>query len=388
MPSFTYNFCLGIVVFFACANVAVAAVVSVVNSNKCTIEFSGQIEHGDASKFEQALVEIAGAEEQKNLGQVVSRYTPTLCLNSPGGSFAEAVEIINKFPDNLRTLIRADHECLSACALIFLAGRMFAGLPATREQDGWGSLPDRWLSVSGNLGFHAPYSPVDGPGERAFLAGVRAVAKLVAETAKEEGARFFPPDLLAKALTVGPDEYFRIERVFQVVHWNIRLADFPVKESLLTKCSMARACENYVWSKVIGVDIGLQNFENDVKDDSGGLKDKTELVSYKNPHDSIRMKNGVYVSPKFTLDLRRRGTYICIAQLYRSQVNGLLFELAYGSDDSKISLKKDALSIEESWQGKLAGKNLALLLTPSAKISDLTTSYGNRAFACSQEAGE
>src|SRR5262249_10536839 len=110
-------------------------------------------------------------------------------------------------------------------------------------------VPNRWLNVRGRLGFHAPYVPVDAPGERAYAAGVRAIAALISRSVKPEGMAFFPPDLLAEFLQVGPDGLFEIEWVHQSIHWDIRLDGLSIPSKAVTGCIITRACINYVWEK-------------------------------------------------------------------------------------------------------------------------------------------
>lgn len=71
-----------------------------------------------------------------------------LCLNSPGGSLVAGLEIA-RFANQeiIRTVIRSDATCLSACAIAFLGGAGAIGM--------W-SYPSRTLYPGGDLGFHAP----------------------------------------------------------------------------------------------------------------------------------------------------------------------------------------------------------------------------------------
>lgn len=359
--------------FMAFANLSAnAAQIIRSTDSRCTIELNGEIQPDDTNAFEKMIESIdTPSNDQRDSAEPSE---PTLCLNSPGGSFRAALGIIDLFPQNLRTLIRADHQCLSACALIFLNGRMYTGLPAHREQEGWGNLPDRWLSIKGQIGFHAPYSPIDGPGEKAYMAGVSAVAKLVAETAREEGSRFFPPDLLAEALKVGAGEFFKIEWVFQALHWNIRLADLQIDDTLLSNCNVARACHNFLWAKVIGIEPVKPKDEED--DTSWSGLDKESNLSPKKTNklwhsQRIKFLKNRYTSPKLFRSLGRRGTYVCIVQLYRSDTNGLLVNIHRGDETSPPSVRSDQLEILESWQGRLSGESPAYLINPTARIQDL-----------------
>jgi hypothetical protein len=363
--------------FFIATAPATAAQIRVVDTSECTIELDGEISPEDIAKFKTAVGEIG---EINTINSSDDRFSATLCLNSPGGSFNSAIEIINLFPLNLRTMIRSGHECLSACALVFLAGRMYKGLPAKREQEDFGDVPDRWLSIKGKLGFHAPYSPADGPGEKAYFAGVRAVAKLVAKTAEQEGARFFPPDLLAQALSVGPSEFFEVEWVHQAIHWNIRLADLKIEEEALTNCNIARACRNYIWAKVIGIQPVPPEGGTETDPTWSGLDSSTDLSPAKASRtwhsQGIKLSKKLYQSPKFVVDLRRRGTYVCAVQLHRSGSNGMLLDIVHNEEGNVLDLRKDQLITAQSWNGRLAGQSTSYLVNPNSRIRDIANAKG------------
>ena len=71
-----------------------------------------------------------------------------LCLNSPGGSLEAGIEIarfVNR--EIIRTVIKSDATCLSACAIAFFGGTGGIGM--------W-TYPSRTLYPGGDLGLHAP----------------------------------------------------------------------------------------------------------------------------------------------------------------------------------------------------------------------------------------
>jgi hypothetical protein len=72
------------------------------------------------------------------------------CLNSEGGNFDEGIKIGEFFLKTLvATRIKPHQKCLSACAIMFMAGQNL-------DTDGFHL--DRRMSASSVLGFHAPYT--------------------------------------------------------------------------------------------------------------------------------------------------------------------------------------------------------------------------------------
>ena len=74
----------------------------------CHYQLTGPIEAGDAQKLKD-LILLQGRT--------------TLCLNSRGGSFEEAMTIATQLMANaIGTKLEPGSECLSACAIVFMAG--------------------------------------------------------------------------------------------------------------------------------------------------------------------------------------------------------------------------------------------------------------------------
>jgi hypothetical protein len=209
----------------------------------CDVRFSGEVEEGDSDKLVAALQAVDG----KTLppGRLRNEYeisndvfVPWLCLNSPGGRFDEAVKFIRAtlLQVNFATVVEANAECYSACALMFLGGHIHEG-------DGYFELYRR-LSIDGQLGFHAPYIGAVGAGANpklisaSYRAGVLAVADLLS---LNEG--FFPRGLLAEFLRVGSEELYRIDRVGQLAAWQINLIGYR-RPTTFTEDQFENVCHN------------------------------------------------------------------------------------------------------------------------------------------------
>lgn len=220
-----------------------AGTVETARSALCDIRYSGEVEKGDSDKLVAAL----RAVDLKTLpaGRLRNEYelsndvaVPWLCLNSPGGSFGEAVAFIRAtlLQVNFAAVVEPKAECYSACALMFLGGHIHEG-------DGYFELYRR-LSIDAQLGFHAPYLGPVGPAmndkviSASYRAGVLAVADLLS---LNEG--FFPRGLLAEFLRVGPDDFYRIDRVGQLAAWQVNLIGYR-RPADFTEDQFENVCHN------------------------------------------------------------------------------------------------------------------------------------------------
>ncbi|NOD45905.1 hypothetical protein GS624_01120 [Ruegeria sp. HKCCD5849] len=231
---------------------------------RCTIALSGPIEQGDSAKLNDLFfdhldpVGITGSIDEDLFE--MSERAHTLCLNSAGGDFDEALEILkSEFMNLIRviTVVPNGSECLSACALVFLGGTL-----ATSNSDGGNTLPVRVLSTGGRLGFHSPFVggverlpnvlPRDAVVEF-FSSGADAIRRLndvfTNQYVDTHGpvARF-PPDLLIELLGFrGVNDYFEISTVNDAGRFDIYLADIP--QIKLSREGLARLCVNAsMWS--------------------------------------------------------------------------------------------------------------------------------------------
>lgn len=130
----------------------------------CNMRMTGEVATGDTERFEALLAkhanQVAGDPELLGNPRIV-----TLCLDSPGGSLAEAIklaEAIRKprpFPRGtgipfVATRLEAGARCESACAIVFMSGTI----------DGWEDppYPSRSIHPTARLGFHAPALAIGG----------------------------------------------------------------------------------------------------------------------------------------------------------------------------------------------------------------------------------
>ncbi|MCC7252996.1 MAG: hypothetical protein IT540_14120 [Hyphomicrobium sp.] len=263
----------------------------------CTILLTGEIEAGDLEKLKPAL----------QSGRGTTRIN--LCLDSPGGSYGEALKIIEYLLSSggtVRTIIDAGAECFSACALVFMAGGVDTG-----------ARPDRKLHVNGVLGFHAPFiraaqgaatPELIGLGHRAGLRAIRRLLDLNASrtawSSNLQGKSFLPDDLVAAFLLKRPDEFLLVDTVGRAGSWQIDLFGYRKLKTVSPK-QLDKVCSNDMeWA------IG-----------NGGENDL--------PSKPLKLNNGKarYVIPGFGDE----GAWECVVDIYQSPSKGLFLSLVFAS---------------------------------------------------------
>ena len=263
----------------------------------CSIKLSGSIENGDAARLRSATESIA-KDKQINL-----------CLQSDGGSFSEGLKIvedINKSGRGVRTIVEKGSECLSACALVFMAGRTAGDEP----------LPDRLLHIRGSLGFHAPFIK---PGaadydasvvERAHRESLRAISRFL----RFYNEDFFPDALIGASLRKKPNEFLFVDTVNQAARWDIRLLGVKLPPTL-RRGHLQRACQNYeswfIWNR-------------DVTED-----DPTPGGQLFNP---VQFNRGQYRDAFH--EMGDESVFTCAIELYQDTKAGLLMDLKFDDTDN------------------------------------------------------
>jgi hypothetical protein len=231
----------------------------------CNLSLKGPIEIGDLKKVSVGLRELDREFRRQladaSLAELWSRRNPSLCLDSAGGSYPEGLRIAELLiapGDHLRTgvgtSIDAGSQCLSACALIFMAGQVF--------DRGGERLPSRVLDVRGKLGFHAPHVPVTAIPEKQYdreeivavhMAAVRSLAQAIklfsftiGEQSSSMGRRpWVRPTLLAEMLGHASNEVFLIDTVGKAGRWDIDLGGVRYPTSLDSN-KLKTACSNFL----------------------------------------------------------------------------------------------------------------------------------------------
>lgn len=202
----------------------------------CSHRFSGSIEKGDLAKFNIIRP-----------GQTIT----VLCLDSPGGSFAEAVKIGEFMKEqNIGTLLERDAKCLSACSLIFMSGSYYA-----HEV---GSLFWRIMHPKAQLGFHVPSLIVEEGNyqkesvEKAYQIAMKSISEMIFKLVRKSGyigGDTMKTGLVGHMISTPFDQMYMIDTVDKVGRWDIRLEPAPAR-GRLTDRQYYHACENLQkWSQ-------------------------------------------------------------------------------------------------------------------------------------------
>lgn len=201
----------------------------------CTATLSGALIPGDA---EQVSAFFDAREDPFHI----------LCLDSPGGSLTAGIQIGDILQERgISTAIARDAECLSACAVLFMAGLEWFN-------DEGPFAPHRQLHAAGRLGFHAP-SLVVPKGqfdeEQVSRAYAIAIASL-AEVSERKSQWQLADSLLTMLLKTPPSEIAEVDTVYEAALWGISVVGTVYPEEI-TILGAAEACtKSYAFRRETG----------------------------------------------------------------------------------------------------------------------------------------
>lgn len=229
---------------------------------ECGLWMRGEIEEGDLERL-----------------QGIGRFDGLICLDSPGGSLDGAIEIGSYLRQALiGTYIPAGAECLSACAVVFMAGSHF--------QHEAGPVPHRFLSVEGRLAIHAPALDIAAPSDMmlsaqdalaaydAALAGIAQMMNMFEARESATALPWFRSSMLATMLRTPNSTFEYVDTPHEVHRWGIKIVDVagPVlldeldlgglRIGAIDHLAVARACRN------------TANWRKDIS----GVQDETSLL--------------------------------------------------------------------------------------------------------------
>lgn len=225
-----------------------AADVIVSKTSECPILLRGKIVVGDYGRV-LAAVDHAGLSEY--WPEAVSGASHSICLDSTGGSFVEGLRIANHVRNlSIGTRVPSDARCYSACAVIFMAGRIKG-----EESDG----VYRYLHVKGKLGFHAPYAEIS-EGKLYTSQDIEEFYDLANRTNSEfiklannrsvfSSFSIMQPSLIQELLATPREDILKIDTVEAVLRWQIRVYGYEMPNRSDNRQLLAQACENFLnWS--------------------------------------------------------------------------------------------------------------------------------------------
>jgi len=197
------------------AEFRVAGLVPTAFGDHRMIEMTGPVEDGDVERLQAALGQIERPRFEGS-GTLIS-------MDSPGGSFQAALELAEFIQRaQITTRIGPGQQCLSGCALAFMAG--------TIASESTVSVPRRILDRQGILGFHAPFAGIEVDGIAPDLAvlllqDLDRNANVNAAAIVNLVAKGILPASLAEALMLHDKSTFRyIDTLYDLGRWNIALA--------------------------------------------------------------------------------------------------------------------------------------------------------------------
>ena len=342
------------------------------NGESCDFSLNGRIEPGDAQALREFL-ETAGYTPYNGPGPYTGPsappYEPRVCLNSPGGSLAEAAEIAEVVFSGYATRIRPNEQCLSACAWIFMLGRTHAG------DDFF--ISNRAMSAHARLGFHSPSLPVLDTeySSQDILDAINAMNEafsVILDLAKGEIPQqaIIGSDLIQRAMATPSTDFFYIDTVGKVLRWGIEVSDIgPFDTSRrLTQAAEFNACDNVEnslnfyqptggasWATNATAGFG---YSREVQDGSFSMS----LSGY----TLINCQGDLSIAGGYDLD----GYSVCITGLVRPGDGCLSSPLALFSSDLSLSSLTGA-------SGRSLYGQLTTTYTPPARATcALATRYG------------
>ncbi|KRR06204.1 hypothetical protein CQ12_11500 [Bradyrhizobium jicamae] len=312
--------CISLLWLSACATSISAPAASTKNLPQgCDLTLEGEVGEGSLKslKSDYSIASKKFDAIPKKPTESVT-FSPTLCLDSPGGNLREALKIIDWLLETtfITTVVPQNAKCFSACALIFMFGNF-------NEGHGIVGVPSRKLHHLGQLGFHSPHiAPlVDAKdallSAQAYRSGIKAIGAILEKDREEI---FFPKALLIDALKKEPEELLYVDTVQRAASWAIDVFGFePPKQ--LTMRMLEAACLNEARSNKQGAK-GMMRWWRSNESPTGQREELTApavVVSFKNGHHRA-------VFDKFGDE----DAFVCVVDAYRQQDGKLAIDVNFG----------------------------------------------------------
>lgn len=174
--------------------------------------------------------------------------TPVLCLDSPGGSLVEALELARFLRSaKIGTRLEPGTRCESACALVFMAGSFIPHESGPRK---W-----RVMHPTARLGFHSPSLNVPEGNYRAdtvkasYELAMRSLAMTLIQLVQNrdfDDGEHLKTSLMAAMLQTPSDRMYHIQTVDQAGRWGITVGPLTGQDTTFDAPALRRACANKV----------------------------------------------------------------------------------------------------------------------------------------------
>ncbi len=211
-------------------------------SGYCNLVLNGPIEDGDADRLRAALEQIPPKQHDEN--------NRVLCMNSPGGNLEAGLALGTVISEAyLGTYVHSEHECLSACAVAFMHGRIAFWEFRTSH---------RVMEPGARIGFHAPSLPlpdqnipypseVVGAAYQAAVRNIAALSRAAMPPTMFDAEPILRQSLLTELLETPPDGMRYVETLHDAFLWGIAVnqdqvaipADFDVMQGFRQACASA-----------------------------------------------------------------------------------------------------------------------------------------------------
>jgi len=237
----------------------------------CVIKMKGVLKSGDLNLFKEALDIVFSLETPPDSKEDSVIY---MCLDSIGGSLEEAISIVDvmtasydeaslsiseyesrTLARHVGTRIESGAKCLSACALIFMAG-------GTDTQTIRRRVPNRLMHVNSKLGFHAPSLRLGADKfdrkqvDSAYGIARDQIARIMARSVNLR----LKTSLITLLLATPPNDMFYVSTVGQAARWGIDLYGYRTMKDF-SHANFYQACK-HIWNFVGPETKIIEDYEN------------------------------------------------------------------------------------------------------------------------------
>jgi len=229
--------CLILSIYIFYMNPASAAYIEVLNEKDrygFRVILSGIIEEGDSVNLQEIQLNLPRTTEAENIDG-------HLCLNSPGGSLQEAVNVYDILA--MTTSVPQNFICESACSIIFMGGKA-----STYEAGDNEAIASRAIWPGGRLGVHAPELRLNIGRDTFSASEISKSYDLAIETLATLATKNVFSDRIFTSLVTTPHSDMHYLNVGDIISSGIGLVDPALPNGRLIE-SLYNVCNNTTYFK-------------------------------------------------------------------------------------------------------------------------------------------